>query len=185
MLDHPGPFSEAHGGPIMAQNSTKSDASWPKMTLKFPVWPQMALKHFPWEYYMILCHVGPPWGLFRGTVGPKMAQNSTKMAFMAQSGPVGPKIMLKWRAFMTQNVPSWPKMYLHDPNGPKTFLRGIINDYITYWTTLGPFQRLKWPQCTFLKIPLWPDFEIFFGERGGHCGIRTAFGSSSTFFLLV
>ena len=22
----------------------------------------MTLKHFPWVYYMIICHVGPPWG---------------------------------------------------------------------------------------------------------------------------
>ena len=29
---------------------------------------------------MIICHVGPPWALFRGPRGPKMAQNSTKMA---------------------------------------------------------------------------------------------------------
>ena len=41
MLDHPGPFSEAHGGPIMAQNSTKSDASWPKMALYDPKCPCM------------------------------------------------------------------------------------------------------------------------------------------------
>ena len=30
------------------------------MIQNVPVWPQMALKHLPWEYYMILCHVGPP-----------------------------------------------------------------------------------------------------------------------------
>ena len=26
----------------------------------------MTLKQFPWVYYMIICHVGPPWALFRG-----------------------------------------------------------------------------------------------------------------------
>ena len=36
MLDHPGPFSEAHGGPIMTQNSTKNGPSWPKMALHDP-----------------------------------------------------------------------------------------------------------------------------------------------------
>ena len=30
----------------------------------------MALKHFPWEYYMKLCHAGPHLGLFRGPLGP-------------------------------------------------------------------------------------------------------------------
>ena len=59
MLDHPGPLSEAHGGPIMAQSSTKNGPSWPKMafmTQNGPAWPQMALKYFsrvswvvPWE----------------------------------------------------------------------------------------------------------------------------------------
>ena len=39
MLDHPGPFSEAHGGPIMAQNSTKNGPSWPKMALHDRKWP--------------------------------------------------------------------------------------------------------------------------------------------------
>ena len=33
MLDHPGPFSEAHGGPIMAQNSTKIAQNITKMAL--------------------------------------------------------------------------------------------------------------------------------------------------------
>ena len=44
---------------------------------------------------------------------------------------------------------------------------------------------LRWvkiQKCTFLKIPQWPDFEIFFGDRGGLGNIRTTFGSSSTFF---
>ena len=38
MLDHPGPFSEAHRGPIMAQNSTKNGPPWPKMALHYPKW---------------------------------------------------------------------------------------------------------------------------------------------------
>ena len=41
MLDHPGPFSEAHGGPIMAQSSTKNGPSWPKMALHDPKWSCM------------------------------------------------------------------------------------------------------------------------------------------------
>ena len=39
MLDHPGPFSEAHGGPIIARNSTKNGPSWPKMALHDRKWP--------------------------------------------------------------------------------------------------------------------------------------------------
>ena len=39
MLDHPGPFSVAHGGPIMAQNSTKIAQNITKMALHDPKWP--------------------------------------------------------------------------------------------------------------------------------------------------
>ena len=46
------------------------DQKWPFMTQNVSVWPQMALKHFPWEYYMKLCHAGPHLGLFRGPLGP-------------------------------------------------------------------------------------------------------------------
>ena len=38
----------------------------------------MTLKHFPRVYYMIIFHVGPPWGHSGTHWGPKMAQNSTK-----------------------------------------------------------------------------------------------------------
>merc|ERR1712020_836206 len=87
-----GPFQSATGAPQRPKTA-------PKMSLFDP---QMALTHFPWEYYMILCHAGPPWGLFRGLPGPKMAQNSTKMALY---GP-------KW-PFMTLNDASMKS--LHDP----------------------------------------------------------------------
>ena len=61
-------------------------------------WPQMTLKHFPWVYYMIICHVGPTWTLFRGPRGP---HNGPKQH---------PKL-----PFMTKNGPSWPKMSLYEP----------------------------------------------------------------------
>ena len=84
----------------------------------------MTLKHFPWVYYMIICHVGPPWGHSGTHGGPKMAQNSTKMA---------------------QNI---TKIALHGPkcpymtlNGPKTLAMGILHKILSYWATLGPLQR--------------------------------------------
>ena len=43
MLDHPGPFSEAHGGPIMAQNSTKMAQNITKIALHGPKCPYMTL----------------------------------------------------------------------------------------------------------------------------------------------
>ena len=58
--------------------------------------------------------------------------------------------------------PSLPKMSLYDPkcpcmppNGPKTFLRGKIHDYMPYWTTLGPFPWPTWPQRASEKAPGW------------------------------
>ena len=54
---------------------------------------------------MIICYVGPAWGHSGIHGGPKMAQNSTKMAFYDT----------KW-LFMTQNGPAM--MSLHDPKSP-------------------------------------------------------------------
>ena len=61
-----GPFQRPTGAPKWPKTAPKMalhDPKWPFMTQNVPVWPQMALKHFPREYYMILCHVGPPWDL--------------------------------------------------------------------------------------------------------------------------
>ena len=103
MLDHPGAIQVPTGTP-----------KWPKTA---PRWPRMARhhqngskwhcmtpndpKHFPWVYSMIICHVGPPWALFRGPRGP---QNGPKQH---QDGP-------KYH----QNCSSWPQMSLHDPKWP-------------------------------------------------------------------
>ena len=61
-------------GPIWPKTASKMalyDQKWPSMTQNSPAWPQMALKHFSWVHYMILCHAGLPWGLFRGPHGPR------------------------------------------------------------------------------------------------------------------
>ena len=64
-----GPFQR----PTRTPKWPKTSPRWPKISQKWPfmapnvlTWPQMALKHFPWVCYMI-CHVRPPWGLFRGS----------------------------------------------------------------------------------------------------------------------
>ena len=115
MLDHLGPGAiqvptgapkwpkTAPKGPRMAQNH-QNGSKCHCMTPNDP-------KHFQWVYNMIICHVGPPWALFRGPRGPHN----------------GPKQHQKW-PFMTAN-------------GPKTLLMGIIYDIMSCWTTLGPFQR--------------------------------------------
>ena len=124
-----GPFQRPAGAPKWPKTSPrwpKISPKWPFMTPNVLTWPQMALKHFPWVYYMIFCHVGPPWGLCRGPWGsqygpkqqhndplwPKIAIHDTKWPYNEETS--WPKISLhdpKY-PFMTQNVPAWPKMAL-------------------------------------------------------------------------
>ena len=129
MLDHPGPFSEAHGGPIMALNSTKNGPLWPKMALHDPKCLCMT-PNSPKTLPMGILHgIVSCWttlGPFQRPTGP---QNDPKKH---QNGPLLPKIALycpKWPfttlnnasmkslhdpkcPFMTQNVPAWPEMTL-------------------------------------------------------------------------
>ena len=90
MLDHPGAFSEAHGGPKMAQNSTKMtiyDPKWPFMTQNDPSMkslhtqnvpssPKMSL-HGPKKILRDIIHDYMPYrttlGLFQRTPWPKWA----------------------------------------------------------------------------------------------------------------
>ena len=88
-----------------------------------PERPQMTLKHFPWVYYMIICHIGPPWGHSGAHGGPKWPKTSQKWPRMAQNH---------------QNGSKWHCM---TPNDPKTLQMGILHDYMSCWTILGPFQR--------------------------------------------
>ena len=101
-------------------------------------------------------------GPFQRPSGP---QNGAKQH---QNGPLWPKMALYDPKWCLNEEPSWPKMSLHDPkctcmtwNDPKTFLRGIIHDYITYWTTLGPFQSPTWPQWASEKALGWSSMTQF------------------------
>ena len=51
-----------------------------------------------------------------------------------------PKTAPKWPK-MAQNHPNDSKWHYMTPNGPKTLQMGILHDYMSCWTTLGPFQR--------------------------------------------
>ena len=186
MLDHAEPFSEALGGPIMAQNNTKNSPLWPNlaihdpkwpcmtpngpktlpmdilhdympywttlgpfqrpqgvqklpktspswpnispklifMTPNVPTWPQIAQIHFPWVYYMILCHVGPPWGLFRGPLGPRWPLNRP------QGGPI-------WHIIMYY--------------APAKCLRAILGHAGTFWVMKGYFGSWSF----FIAPPFW------------------------------
>ena len=79
-----------------------------------------------------------------------------------QNGLLWPKMALHDPKWPCNDEPSWPKISLHDPkcpcmtqNGPKILLMGILDDIMTYWTTLGPFQRPTWPQWASEKAPRW------------------------------
>ena len=81
-------------------------------------------------------------GPFQRPSGP---QNSAKQH---QNGPLCAKMALYDPKGCLNEEPSWPKMSLHGLkctcmtwNDPKTFLRGIIYNYITYWTTLWDFSE--------------------------------------------
>ena len=89
MLDHPEAFVEAHFEPIFTWIHWDKRSYGPDYAVNRP---QMTLKHFPWVYYVIICHVGPPWGHSGTHGGLKMAQNSTIMALHDQKWP-----------FMTRN----------------------------------------------------------------------------------
>ena len=83
-----GPF----GYPRGPQNGPKQHRNGPewlkitRMAQNGTAWPQMILKHFPWVYYMIICHVGPPWGHSGTHRGPKTALKCPRMAQNSQNG---------------------------------------------------------------------------------------------------
>ena len=43
---------------------------------------------------------------------------------MTKNGHSWPKMALRWRNFMTQNIPLWPKMSLHDQKWPLNISEG-------------------------------------------------------------
>ena len=48
---------------------------------------------------------------------------------------------LQWRNFMTQNIPSWPKMSLHDPKWPLNILQGHNTWLYAILGYPGPFSE--------------------------------------------
>ena len=124
----------------------------------------MTLKHFQWVYYMIICHVGAPWGHSGTHGGPNMTQNSTKGPRMAQNHQNGSKChcmtpndpkYFQWvyKMIICHVGPPWalfrgpwrphngPEQHQKWPfmtaNGPETLLMGIIYDTMSCWTTFS------------------------------------------------
>ena len=125
-----GPFQRPTGAPRWPKASPrrpKISPKWPFMTPHVPTWHQMALNPFPRVYYMILCHVGPPLGLCRGTLGPRWPLKMPNMAynhelcpwemFKGHLGSCGDILghdgifwvikFLHWRAILGHEWPFW------------------------------------------------------------------------------
>ena len=99
MLDHSGPFSEAHGGPKMAQNSTKMAQNITKIALHGPKCPYMT-PNGPKRLDMGILHdILSSWttlGPFRRPTGaPQWPKTAPKMDLHDQNWP-----------FMTPNDPA-------------------------------------------------------------------------------
>ena len=109
----------------------------PFMTQNVPVWTQMALKHFPLEYYVILCHAGPPWGFFRGPLGPCGPLKRP------QGGPICHIIMYY---------------------APEKCFRAIWGHAGTFWVMMGHFG--SWRAIFGHKGPFWCCFGQFWGPLG-------------------
>ena len=97
MLDHPGPFSEAHGGPKMAQNSTKMAQNITKIALHGPKCPYMTLNGPKTLAMGILHKILSYWA----TLGP--LQRPMGAPKWPKTAPRWPKISPKW-PFMAPNV---------------------------------------------------------------------------------
>ena len=55
-----------------------------------------------------------------------------------------------------QNGSKWHCMTPDGPNDPKTLPMGICHDYMSCWTTLGPFQRPTGPHNGQKQHQKWP-----------------------------
>ena len=74
----------------------------------------------------------------------KLLTSRLQVHYLVANGHLAPK----WPG-MAQNHQNGSKWHCMTPNGPndfKTLPMGILHDYMSWWTTLGPFQRPTWPQ---------------------------------------
>ena len=152
----------------------------------------MALKHFPWVYYMILCHAGPPWGLFRGPGGPcgplKRPQGgpiwhiimyyAPEKCFMAIWGHAGTFWVMKalhWSIILGHEEPFWAM---------KGNFGGILGHFgapVGLWK--GP--RLVQHDIISCNIPVRSILRPF-GVMQGHFGSwRAILGHEGPFLVLL
>ena len=136
MLDHPGPFSEAHGGPILAQNSTKNGPLWPKMALHDPKCLCMT-PNGPKTLPMGILHdivscwttLGPfqrPIGVIKASAGSNMSYNH---------------VLCPWEMFIGHFGSC---RYILGHEGTFSVMKALLWSIIlghkgTFWCCFGPF----------------------------------------------
>ena len=134
MLDHPGAIQVPTGA-----------LKWPKTA---PKWPRLAQNHQNGSKWHCMTPNDPK-TLPMGILHDYMSCWTTLGPFQRPTG-----------------APKWPKtapkMALHDPkcpcmtqNGPKTLPMGILDDIVSCFTTLGPFQRSTGAMWTSEKALGW------------------------------
>ena len=176
MLDHPGPFSEAQGGTIMAQNSTKKGPSWTEMALHNPKWPCMTpngLKHFSWVWYMILCWT---------TMGP--FQRPSGAVSKVRSGQCDPNI---------DRVPAWleksfKSKWIGEPDYPNTTLQPFPWDrWVGFMIKPGEVEKLlNWDEIFHWAINLPSNMQTMFRISFFRCcGFLIFLYLLDNFFLLI
>ena len=156
MLDHPGPFSEAHGGPIMAQSSTKNGPSWPKMALHDPKCPCMTPngpKTLPMGilHDIVLCWTtlgpfqrprGAMWASEKATGWSNMAYNHVLCPWEMFHGHLGScrDILGHEGSSLKHHFGSW---------------RAILGHKGLFWWYFGPFWGPRGPMKRPQTGPTW------------------------------
>ena len=102
----------------------------------------MTLKHFSWVLYMILCHAGPPWGLFKSPLGP------CKTLKRPQGGPIWHMfqghlescrdILGHEESFWVIKALHWSTILGHE--GPFWVIKGYL---VLFWAISGPLLRYQ------------------------------------------
>ena len=138
----------------------------------------MTLKHFTWVYYMIWCHVGPPWGhsgIHGGHVGlwkgPRVVQYDIISYIISMRSVLGPFAVMKGHFWSQRTifgailghygapVGLWkgPRVVQHDIQSCYIAFRVIWSHAVTFWAILVILSHSR---------PFWCCFGSFWGPRG-------------------
>ena len=167
------------------------------MTQNVPVWTQMALKHFPLQYYVILCHAGPPWGFFRGPLGPCGPLKRP------QGGPIchiimyyAPEKCFRTILGMQVHFGSWWHILGHEGSSLKHHFwswGAIFGHKGPFWCCFRQFwgplclwkgPRVTWHDIISSNIPMRSFLGTFWVMQGHFGSLRAIFGHEGSFWVL-